>query len=476
LSTHQLICRPSRGLDSESGIAAGLNGYDKGFIGTFTEEEPQIREVIMTETKTNVKHDDLAKVREADLLLVRETDLAVALEYSPGRTPRVVAKGERKKAGEMIWIAQETGVPILEVVALEKSSFKECGQGEEIPRDLYRPVASALAMLYKNMPSPHPVRFMKSLGRRPSFLRRKAAEDVDALNPLHELFPLSVSLGEALWKERPAVTEAIAGTRQRITLELGLVLPDIPLTQNLQLDEGGYELKFRDVPSGRGTLEIPLESSEKVSPLLSRLRGLVHRHGWELLGYCEVEALLENLRKHKPSIVRELFPRHFSIPSLKVILRNLLREQISIRDFPTIIETVVDNLPHAKDPDLLTEFVRMAFSHSLCQKYTDPDGYLNVILLSPHAERSLLRHLKETATVKWLDLGLEEILNILKCLSTELATLENLGIAPVMMCTPLLRRFIRRIIEPSFPDLPVLAYSEIAPMAQVRSVAMLNLQ
>jgi flagellar biosynthesis protein FlhA len=231
---------------------------------------------------------------------------------------------------------------------------------------------------------------------------------------------------------------------------------------------------MREVPVYHGEIESSLESKDYAFQVVNRLRILINREAWQLLGYAEVEALLERMKKYNSGLYKELFPGYLSISSLRFILRNLLKEGISIRDLSKIMEVVKDNLHLTRDPDLITELVRTAFAPYLCHKYRSKEGFLEVLLLDPDLERVVINSIKESSQVRWLDLNAEDGLRLLTSLGEELKKAHGLGLFPVLLCSPGLRRFLKRLLDNAFPELPVLSYNEIIPFTEVRSVGMVK--
>ncbi len=410
----------------------------------------------------------------AEILLIKGMDMALAFKYAPGQTPILMAKGRRRDAGRLIWAAQDMGIPIVENMALDLDMYPRLEVGEEIPEKYYRPVAHALALLYRTKPSSNFVRYIRLRRRGKSALQESAEALSSEMSSLLAVPPVSVEAGPVLMERENLIVEALASLRQKVALDLGLILPPVEVRLNPHLRENAYLVRIKDVPSGEGEIEVSVDSAEGFLPLLNRIKQAIHARASDLLGYHETEALLENHRKSNPGLVKELFPVHFSIPALRLILRNLLREHISIRDMGSILEGILEHLDRTNDPDLLTEYVRTSFAHYLCRKYQGQDGQINVLLLSPEVEEKILGSLQETSGVRWLSLSPEDALTILTAIGGQLERTASMGYFPVILASPSLRRFLRRLVESSFPALGVLSYNEITPLAEIRSVGMIS--
>lgn len=417
-------------------------------------------------------------MKEAELVIINGMECAFALKYSPGETPKVLLKGRKDQAKDIIWSAQELEVPIIEMTSIDEEIFELLGVGDEIPESLYKPVAQALALLYKTKSSPHRVVFIKPLRRRPGFLRKRSQELVEQYSSFLEVSLISLDLGKELYERLELLREPLDSLRQRIALEIGIVMPEIRVNYNSKCASLAYNIKMREVIVYTGEIdgvaEGISEGKDFIFHIISRLRALIITQAWQLLGYSEVEALLNRMKGYNPSLYKELFPKYFTVPALRFVLRNLLREGISIRDLSKILEIIKDNLHRTRDPDLLTEFVRAAFAPYLCNKYKNDEGYVEVLLLDPEIEKMVLSSIKESSQVRWLDLTPEDGLRLLTSLGEELKKAQGIGLNPILLCSPGLRRFLKRLLETSFPDLPVLSYNEIAPFSEVRSVGIVR--
>lgn len=409
-------------------------------------------------------------IGESELLIISEMKYGVTLSYTQGKTPVVLSRLKDARLKRLIAECQQKDLPVVEHPALNEKIYAQLKPGEEIPADFFRAAAQAIAMIYRLSSHPHPVRVVKL----PASKASKAAKLEPELAECLKIAPASLELGPKSYKRlKSKIENAINLMKQRVALELGLPLGDIPVSLNPHLGPDDYRLKLREVVMEENRLPHEPENGEPVLPLVSRLKSLIATHAADLLGYRQTEELMENLKIQNPRLVKGLYPAPLSIPLTRMILRNLLREGFSIRDLEKIIETVRDNLVHTGDPELLTELVRSAFAVYLFRKYQDLKGELNVLLTSPQVEEKILSCLKETEAARWLELPPEDGMKILGQVEEELKKARTLGVVPVVLCSPRLRRFLKRLLEGTFPFLPVLSYSEIAPLAQVNAVGMI---
>lgn len=411
----------------------------------------------------------LTRLRNADVVLIHDERLALALQYASGGTPLVVACGAHDEALPVLRAAREARLPMIHVPQITPDDLHHFVPGAEVPEMWYRPVAQALTLLYKAQPLPSLVRFLDP----PSAQRASAAAahpNAASWAALLETSPLHIEVGTGIYKVRDDLDEPLMELRQRIASEMGLLLSPIALRLNTHLEADCYQIRLRDVPLHEGTLELPVDSAEKLYVIVNRLKQVIYRHGWELLGYSDVELHLDLVRKNHTGLVAHLFPTQLSLVGLRQILRNLLREQLSIRDLVTILEMISEHLPGTQDPNLLTECVRAGYSRSLCARHSDRHGVLHAITLHSDTEQIVSNGLREADGLRWLDLDPESALRLLRVLESTLKAAATLDLSPVLLTSPSLRRFVSRLVEPIFPDLAVLSYNEIAPLCEVRSV------
>ena len=146
-----------------------------------------------------------------------------------------------------------------------------------------------------------------------------------------------------------------------------------------------------------------------------------------------------------------------------------------LRKLPLILETISDQLEVIQDPDQLTEYVRAAFSRELCSHFGDAQGVLHAMIMDPLAEQALLQRIRESSAALWLELDLDTSLKLLGSAAKGVDKAKEGGFPLVLLCSPRPRRFLRRLLEPTFPDLHVLSYAEVAPMVEVKPMGTLAL-
>jgi len=346
----------------------------------------------------------------------------------------------------------------------------------------------------------------------------KAVDNVVNLLPLD---PLEIELGYALLSlvEGPTggLLDRITAIRRQLALELGIVIPTVRIRDNLQLPPNLYVVKLRGVEVGRGELFVgrylamsagvnvqPIDGIAAQEPafglpavwiepasrdraelgghtvvdpqsvLVTHLVEIFRRHAADLLGRQDVQNLLNNLKRDYPAVVDDL-TGVMTLGEIQRVLQNLLAERVSIRDLLTICETLATYARQTKDPEQLTEYVRMALARAICTSYAGEDRVLYVITLSPRLEQLLVQSLQPT------DQGLSVLIDptmanrLLGEISRLMERIAEKGRTPVLLCSGRLRRPLRRLTERVLPGLAVLAFGEITAEVDAQSVGMVEI-
>ena len=180
--------------------------------------------------------------------------------------------------------------------------------------------------------------------------------------------------------------------------------------------------------------------------------------------------MLDNLSKSYPKLVEELVPNLLPLGNIMKVLQNLLREQVSIRDMRSILETLADHAAQSQDPDTLTEYVRQALGRSICTQHTVDGATLPVLTFDREIEETLREAVHNSGQAGSLILDPGKARAILTALS-ETVKSWNGGQQPILLCQSTIRLHVKRLTERYLPDLVVLSHNEIAAHLQVKSVA-----
>ncbi len=309
----------------------------------------------------------------------------------------------------------------------------------------------------------------------------------------------------------------ITMVRKQIAIDLGIIVPPIRIRDNVQLRPNSYQIKIRGVKVAEGevmpgyylamnpgTAEKKISGIETKEPafglpaiwikeedredaelagytvvdptsvISTHLTEVIKRYAHELLTREDVKRLIDNVKKNYPAVVEELIPDIMTIGEVQKVLKNLLREQVSIRDMVTILETLGDYAPQVKDIDLLTEYVRVALSRSIVSRYLDENGELWIITLDPELEKKIADSIQRTEEGSYLALEPRFAQKFLQSLSKEMERAGSTGHQPVLVCAPNLRRYIKLFTERVLPNLVVLSYNEINTDINLKTVGMVR--
>ena len=349
--------------------------------------------------------------------------------------------------------------------------------------------------------------------------RAEAEKPKDKIEGLLKVDMLAIEMGYGLIRYVDAsqggdFLERIKSIRRQMALEMGLIVPPVHITDNLQLNPRQYSILLKGVQIARGeliqdhllainpgtakdevsglpTVEpafglearwIKAQDREKaqiagytlVDPstvLATHLTEIIKTHAYELLGRQETKTLLDNVSQTHPKIVEDLVPKILSIGEVQKVLQNLLRERVSIRDAVTILESLADYGTYTKNIVLLTEYCRQALGRSICKPYQNMEGELPVFTVSPDIEKNIsdgVVHAEQGAYLALEPRQVKDLINRFR------QTLENAGIAgsPVVLCSANVRMYVRQILERFMPSAAILSHNEIPSNVRVLSLGM----
>ena len=210
------------------------------------------------------------------------------------------------------------------------------------------------------------------------------------------------------------------------------------------------------------------------SIIATHLTEIIREHIAELLTRQDVQNLVDNLKENHPALVDELVPKLMSLGEIEKVLQNLLSEGVSIRDLVTIFETLADFAPSVHDPDILTEYVRQSLKRAICSKYFIPGETTAVLTLDPKIEQEIASSVKHTETGAILTLDPARTKAIMIAVGEQAQKLEDAGRMPIIMASPIIRMYFKKMTQDHFKDLIVLSYNEIEPNIELQSVGMVT--
>ena len=305
--------------------------------------------------------------------------------------------------------------------------------------------------------------------------------------------------------------------RRQIALELGTVVPIIRLRDNIQLNPNQYIIKIKGIQVSEGEIlfdhymamnpgyveeeitgiptfepsfhlpaiwitESQRERAESLgytvvdppSIIATHLTEIIREHISELLTRQDVQNLVNNLKEGNPALVDELIPKLLGLGEVQKVLQNLLKEGISIRDLLTIFETLADYATTSRDTDILTEYVRQSLKRAISNKFFPQNETTSVVTLDPKLEQAIMGAVKQTEQGAYLNLDPDKTKAIMKSVEQETKKMENMGKTPIVITSPIVRIYFKRLTEDYYKDLIVISYNEIESNIELQSVGMVT--
>nr|HEX4316682.1 flagellar biosynthesis protein FlhA [Kofleriaceae bacterium] len=291
----------------------------------------------------------------------------------------------------------------------------------------------------------------------------------------------------------------IGSLRKQLASELGIIVPPVHIRDDLRLKPGGYRVLLSGVsiaeaevhvhrvlaidPTGAATRHLAGETTteptfglpakwlvpseraraeaagctvvDSAAVIATHITELIRRNAHDLLGRREAQELLDLAAKHDAKVVEELIPHMMSTGGVIHVLRNLLREGVSIRDLRSILEALADHASNVKNPDDLTEHVRQRLARRLTRAQLSTDGSLRPLVLDPRAE-ALLRDASPRAAR-----AISKLTDEIAARARDLSMRDE---PPVVVVAPDLRRAVAGIAMRHVPGLAVLSYREVDPV------------
>lgn len=349
------------------------------------------------------------------------------------------------------------------------------------------------------------------------------SKEPEEMAPVVPLDPLALELGYGLiplvdQEHGAELLNRITKIRREAALDLGLVVPRIRIVDNMRLEPAEYSFKIRGVSVGKGLIhlgqylainpggereEIPgtrttdptfglpaiwinedaRDKAERAgytvvdspSIIATHLTEIIRNFANEILGRQEVKSIVDALKSEFSAVVEEV-NKEFQIGDIQKVLQGLLKEQVSIRNIVTILETMSDFAGITKDSNFLIEKVRQALGRQICQQYTSDDNILHVITIEPGFEQEIIDSAMETTSGRIAALSPERQKLWINSLMNVMQNVGNMGYYPVLLCSESARPLVKKSIERDISDLAVLSVHEISDKVKVESLGFVALE
>lgn len=356
----------------------------------------------------------------------------------------------------------------------------------------------------------------------------RAVQDDDVKEPesLEDLLPLEMAELEVGYglvsivdpEQNGDLLERITHIRKQFAVDWGVIVPSVRIKDNLELKPGGYRIKINgiEVASGDlqpdhllamdpGTVIEQIEGLETTEPVFglpavwigedykedaqyngytvvdlstvvaTHLTEILKTNLHELFGRQELVNVLDNFKESHPKVVNDLVPEIMTLGIVLKVLKNLLREGVSVRDLRTILESLAEYGSTIKDIGMLTELVRQSLYRTITENIKSGQGDIPLFTLDRGIEEEIAQNLVQTDTGQQLSLDPKITQNILASLNEKIEEATNIGEKMVVLCSPVIRHHFKTLTEKFIPNLIVVSHNEISPDANIRSLGTVRL-
>jgi flagellar biosynthesis protein FlhA len=349
---------------------------------------------------------------------------------------------------------------------------------------------------------------------------KPTAEKLETLLPV-DLLELEVGYGlisivDA--EQNGDLLERITNIRKQFALDLGIIIPPLRIRDNLELKPGDYQIMLKGVQIASGSLMVgnllaidPGNVSSRVAGvptkepafgldalwitarqkdeatyagytvvdlstvIATHLTEVIRAHAHELLGRQELQQLLDTVKQAAPKVVDDLVPGILPLGAVLKVLKNLLKEQVPIRDLRTILEALADSGAQQKDPVVLTEVVRSALGRTITKKLVGPDGQISLLTLDRTIEETIAGGIIQTDQGQQLSIDPEFVRAFIAELNNQAIELASQSSQAVVLCSPLIRSHLKSLIDRFIPNVVVLSHNEISPNVNVKAFGTVRL-
>ncbi|HBD62880.1 MAG TPA: flagellar biosynthesis protein FlhA [Clostridiales bacterium] len=341
--------------------------------------------------------------------------------------------------------------------------------------------------------------------------------NIDNIYELIQIDPIEMEVGYSLI---PLVDESSGGNfvdrvvmfRRQFAQEMGMVVPSVRLRDNGYLNPNEYVIKLKGEEVARGEILVEyylaldpgsltgeVDGIETIEPaygipskwitkdkkeiaeiygytvidplsvLITHLSEIIRVHAHELLSRQDLNQLLANMKKGNELLVDEVVPSILSHGNLQKILGNLLREGIPIKDLDTILETISDYGTSVKDTEMLTEYVRQALKRTITHKWSE-GGQIRVITLSTDVEKLIINAISKTDKSSYLSIDPDLMQKLVGQLIEQINRLKSEISIPIILTSPFVRGYFRKLLDQFYPKAVVLSFNEIDNSVQIQAL------
>ena len=217
------------------------------------------------------------------------------------------------------------------------------------------------------------------------------------------------------------------------------------------------------------------------SIIATHLTEIIKRHAAELLGRQETQTIIDGLRKDYPAVIDEVMMgrdgKGLNLGNIQKVLQGLLKEQVSIRNMVSILESVADYAPLTTDTRFLIEKARQALGNQICHQYADENRTLHVLTLDPSLEQKIVDSKAQTSSGDIFS-ALEPAVHSawIRMLGKSVRAVHDQGYFPVILCSHQARYLVKTALERELPEVAVISVAEIVHDYTVESVGVIRLE
>ena len=311
----------------------------------------------------------------------------------------------------------------------------------------------------------------------------------------------------------PRLTDQIKALRRQLAGDMGFVMPAVRIQDNMQLPPNGYLIRVKEIPTGRGELRphmllimdprgdaiaIPGEPTKEptfglpamwveeahreeslfkgytvVDPstvVTTHLTEVIKDNMPEMLSYSETQKLLDELGKEQQKLIADIVPTQITVGGIQRVLQNLLAERVSIRDLSAILEGISEACGQTRNVTMITEHVRARLARQICETSVNPNGYIQLVTLSPEWEQAFAESITGQNDERQLTMAPSRLQEFIAKVRQTFERFALMGESPVLLTSPLARPYVRSIVERFRPSTTVISQMEIHPKARIKTV------
>ncbi|MGD2132936.1 MAG: FHIPEP family type III secretion protein, partial [Maricaulaceae bacterium] len=307
--------------------------------------------------------------------------------------------------------------------------------------------------------------------------------------------------------------DQIKALRRQLAQDMGVIIPPVRILDNLQLGSNEYVIYVKEIEAGRGQLrlrhllvmdptgaQVDLPGDQVKEPtfglpatwvdeglreeatfrgctvvdpatvLATHLTEILRDNLPDLLSFAEVEKLLSELSKEHQKLLDDIVPAQITRSGIQRVLQSLLKERVSIRDLAAVLEAIAEASASTQDVIAITETVRARLARQICHAHAAHDGALAIVSLSPQWEQAFAEALIGEGGGRQLALAPSKLHEFVQAVRNAFEAAAHAGETPVLMTSPLIRPYVRSLVERFRAQTTVLSQNEIHPKAKLRTV------